>query len=97
MPVAALDGAVLVRDTAVVAGGQHAEMGDERLEASGEVVDIEFGEVAERRRKATAAVLARGAPPSRHSARSRPLARAAKLSLPSTTSICSKPEQASAK
>ena len=60
MAVAALDGAVLVRDAAVVAGGQHAEMGDERLEAPGEVVGVGLGEVAERRRETVAAMLERG-------------------------------------
>ncbi len=59
--VTALDGAVLVRDAAVVAGWHHAEVGHEGLETPGEVIRVRLGEVAEGRRKAIAAVFPRHA------------------------------------
>src|ERR1035437_3023908 len=53
----ALDGAVLVRDAAVVTGRHHAVMSDKRREAAGQVLDIRPGQIAEGRRKAVAAML----------------------------------------
>ena len=96
MAVRALDRAVLVRDAGVVAGRRHAVVAHQPLVALRQVLLGVAVEVAERRRQAVAAML-RGTPPSAHSAFCRPSASATKLSPPSTTWACSKPEKASRK
>src|SRR5579863_9772272 len=57
----ALDGAVLVRDAAVVAGRHHPEMDDKRREAPGQVFSIRQGQITEGGREAVAAMLPRNA------------------------------------
>src|SRR5437762_10171155 len=95
----ALDRAVLVGDTAIVARRRHAVMGAQLLIAPGEVLLGLTIEVAERCRQTDRLSLrcCSGTPPSAHSAFCRPSASATKLSPPSTTWVCSKPENASRK
>ena len=59
--VPALDGAVLVRDAAIVAGRRHPVVEDERLVAAGQIQGIRLGQVAEGGREAVATMLARRA------------------------------------
>src|ERR1019366_3164934 len=59
--VSAFDGAVLVRDAAVVAGRHHTEMDDERREAPGQVFGIRQSQITEGGREAVAAMLSRNA------------------------------------
>ena len=92
MAVSALDGAVLVCDAAVVAGGLHAVMGAQRVVVPGQVLAGIAVQVAECGREAVATMLERrapsaafppasqaepwAAPPSAHSAFCNPAARA---------------------
>ena len=58
----ALDGAVLVGNATVVACGLHAVVGAQRIVTRGQILAHVGIEIAERRRQAVAAVLARRAP-----------------------------------
>ena len=89
--VRALDRAVLVGYAGRVAGRRHAVVGTQRLVAKGDVRLRRLVEVAEGRRQAVGAVLARR-PASSHKAFCNPSARATKLSPPRITCACSKPE-----
>lgn len=60
MAMGTLDGAILVGDTAVIAGRLHAVMLAQRVVARGQVGTRLRIEIAERRREAVAAVLGRG-------------------------------------
>jgi hypothetical protein len=61
MAVPALDGTVLVRDAAVIAGRHHAVMCRQRGEPAGEVLRVIGTQVAERSRQAVGAMLVRRA------------------------------------
>ena len=84
-----LDGAIFMGDPAVVADWRHPIMSAQVLIAGGQIVSGLPVEIVEGGRKAVGAMLARRAA---ERAFCNPAAKATKLSPPSTTWACSKPE-----
>ena len=95
MAVSAFDRAVLVGDARLLRVGS-CRSGPQRLVARGQILPrsaVRLRNAADR----LSLRCSRGAPPSAHSAFCSPSASATKLSPPSTTWACSKPEKASRK